>query len=107
VSSRAYLDHPGELHWFTGHGPATVVGPCPHSCVHNATSVVAHGPDFEHYELVDCDVRDGCAGRCRGWVAQTEGSNGRGRLHHVVEFDVESEQRIERDDPARRLRVSE
>jgi hypothetical protein len=104
VSSRAYVDRPGEAHWFAGHGPARLIGPCPHDCRHHATSVVAWGPDLDHYELVVCDVTDGCDGRCRGWVAQTEGSNGIGRLHHLAEFDPASEVRFERDDP-RRVRL--
>jgi hypothetical protein len=64
-----HLDHPGDFHWFHGYGPRKVIGPCPHKgCPHNATSVVAWGPDTARYELVDCDVGDGCAGNCRAWV---------------------------------------
>lgn len=69
--SGAHLDHPGEVHWFHGYGPLPVVGPCPHTnCPHNGTSVIAWGPDYEHYELVTCDVDaedGGCAEQCRGW----------------------------------------
>lgn len=54
----------------------TVVGPCPHGeCPHNALIVVAWGGDMEHYELVVCDVDDGCAGGCRGWWSEV-GSRG-------------------------------
>ena len=68
-----HLDHPGDYHWFHGYGPREVIGPCPHlACPHNAQSVVAWGPDMTRYELMDCDVDDGCAGNCRAWV------NGRG-----------------------------
>lgn len=71
--AQVYLDHPGDLHWFSGYGPREVLGPCPHAaCPHNAQSVVAWGPDATRYELMDCDVDDGCAGNCRAWV------NGRG-----------------------------
>jgi hypothetical protein len=106
MSSPAHVDRPGELHWFTGHGPARILGSCPHEgCPHTATRVVAWGPDLEHYELVVCDVDEGCAGRCRGWIAQEEGSNGRGRLHHLAEFDPASERRTPRDDPTRTVPV--
>lgn len=69
--SEAHLDHPGEWSWFAGCGPHQVVGPCPHiRCSHADMHTVAYGPDFEHYELVTCDVTDGCAGGCRGWTAE-------------------------------------
>ncbi len=64
-----HLDHPGEIHWFTGYGPATVLGVCPHSnCMHWGQSVIAHGPDLRRYELVQCDQMEGCATACRTWV---------------------------------------
>lgn len=64
-----HLDHPGDWHWFKGHGPAEVIGACPHTtCPHNAQSVIAHGPTLDRYELVTCDVDDGCAGTCRAWT---------------------------------------
>lgn len=67
----AHLDHPGEWHWFSGYGPLPVTGPCPHTdCPHNATITIAYGPDFEHYELIICDVDAGCNGRCRGWTRE-------------------------------------
>jgi len=69
--SEAHLDHPGEWRWFHGYGPAEIVGQCPHdSCGHYGTSVIAYGPDFEHYELVTCDDTDGCNGSCRGWTKE-------------------------------------
>lgn len=70
--SERHLDHPGDWHWFKGHGPAPAIGHCPHTtCRHHSQSVIAHGPDLEHYELVVCDVVQGCAGQCRAW---TDGS---------------------------------
>lgn len=63
----AHLDHPGEISWFKGYGPAVILGPCPHECPHNAVSDIAWGPDWEHYCLVTCDVSDGCDGYCRAW----------------------------------------
>jgi len=68
--AQAYLDHPGDVTWFKGYGPADVLGPCPHDCDHRALSSIAWGPDFERYTLNVCDVDDGCAGRCRGWAAE-------------------------------------
>lgn len=69
--AEAHLDHPGDIRWFKGWGPAPVLGPCPHeSCTHWGMSVIAHGPDFEHYELVRCTDEDGCAGECRGWFGE-------------------------------------
>lgn len=70
-----HLDHPGEWHWFSGYGPAEVIGPCPHTtCKHWGQSVIAYGPDLDHYELVTCDDSDGCRGYCRAWV------DGQGRV---------------------------
>lgn len=67
----AHLDHPGDWHWFMGHGPAEIIGDCPHeNCPHHAGSVVAYGPDYRHYELIQCDVDEGCNGNCRGWMAE-------------------------------------
>lgn len=55
--------------WFKGYGPLPVIGPCPHVCEHLAIGVIAWGPDYEHYTLVECDDdRDGCM--CRGWTAE-------------------------------------
>jgi hypothetical protein len=39
-------------------------------------SVVAWGPDFDHYELVRCDDTDGCAGSCRGWQPTDDNDHG-------------------------------
>jgi hypothetical protein len=99
MGHEAHVDNPGEIAWFVGHGPATVVGPCPHAdCPHTATGVVAWGPDLERYELVVCDVDDGCAGTCRGWVAQEqEGRYSAGRLHHLMQFVPGSEVRSTRE----------
>jgi hypothetical protein len=67
----AHLDHPGEISWWRDYGPAPVLGPCPHTeCEHWSLGTIAYGPDFEHYELVTCDVRDGCAGQCRAWTVE-------------------------------------
>lgn len=61
-----HLDHPGEISWFAGKGPLPVVGNCPHEqCQHCDAGTVAWGPDWDHYELVECL---GC--RCRGWWAE-------------------------------------
>lgn len=69
--AEAHLDHPGDFHFFSGYGPARVKGPCPHTgCPHHGVSVIAWGPDYEHYELLVCEVNEGCAGRCRGWKAE-------------------------------------
>lgn len=68
-----HLDHPGEITWWVGHGPAPILGDCEHvDCQHRDTATVAHGPDWEHYELVVCiEKGDGkCAGACRGWHAE-------------------------------------
>jgi hypothetical protein len=80
--AEAHLDHPGEIHWFKGEGPAPVVGPCPHSsCKHLGQGVIAWGPSLERYELVQCgsirpadEADDDCASRCRAWI------DGRGRV---------------------------
>lgn len=64
-----------HVKWFKGHGPKDPIGPCPHDCRHNGTSVIAWGPSLRHYELVQCDD-DGCRGRCRAWEAATQRSNG-------------------------------
>ena len=50
-------------------------GPCPHACPHNMTATVGWGPDLRHYELHICQVKDGCAGNCRGWMAGTGASS--------------------------------
>lgn len=71
-----HLDHPGEIHWFSGYGPADVLGPCPHAaCQHLGQGTVAWGPSYERYELVDCGSLDpaeesnsDCASTCRAWV---------------------------------------
>lgn len=65
-----HLDHPGEISWFKGEGPRTVLGSCPHgSCPHHAQSTIAWGPSMKQYELVVCDVGDaGCRSTCRAWV---------------------------------------
>lgn len=65
--AETFVETPGQVRFFAGHGPAPVLGPCPHDCRHNAQSVIAWGPDERRYELMTCDVDDGCAGRCRGW----------------------------------------
>jgi hypothetical protein len=67
------LDNPGEISWLYGRGPALVLGPCSHGCKH-ARSLIAMGPSYDRYKLVECNgVRPGggeteCAGRCRAWM---------------------------------------
>lgn len=64
--AETHLDHPGEVSWWVGHQPGTVVGPCPHSeCEHLDVRTIAYGPDYAHYELHECT---GC--RCRGWYGE-------------------------------------
>lgn len=64
--AEAHLDHPGDVTWFKGHGPKQATGPCTHSCDHNWTmSVIAWGPDYEHYSLNECTK---CG--CRAWSAE-------------------------------------
>lgn len=69
-----HLDHPGEVSWFPGKGPAQVLGPCPHTgCPHNTLAAIAWGPDFEHYTLDECRVPadlGGCGGTCRSWSSE-------------------------------------
>lgn len=70
-----HLDHPGEVSWFKGEGPAQVLGPCPHSdCRHLGTGVIGWGPSMARYELVACGSIDpadespsDCAMTCRAW----------------------------------------
>lgn len=74
--SEAHLDHPDEVHWFKSHGPAPVIGPCPHvRCQHLGQGVIAWGPSYERYELVACgstkatdESPTDCAMHCRAWV---------------------------------------
>lgn len=74
--AESHLDNPGEIRWFSGEGPAPVLGPCEHNCQHWGQGVIAWGPTLDRYELVECGTRDddGCAARCRAWV------DGRGRV---------------------------
>ena len=66
--TEAHLDHPGEISWWSGYGPAPVVGPCPHTnCPHLDSACVAYGPDWKHYTLERCVMPDGCNGNCRAW----------------------------------------
>lgn len=68
-AGKIHVDAPGVIRWFAGHHPLPIVGLCPHTaCTHHAQGVVAWGPDYQRYELVECDVTDGCAGRCRAWT---------------------------------------
>jgi hypothetical protein len=69
VMAEASLDHAGEVTWYPNERPLPVVGPCPHGdCEHRIGSVIAWGPDYEHYCLVRCD--DECAGTCRTWTVE-------------------------------------
>lgn len=65
--AETHLDHPGEVTWFAGHGPKPPLGAsCDHECDHNfSCAVVAWGPDFDHYSLVECAV---CG--CRSWTVE-------------------------------------
>ena len=75
--AEANLDHPGEIHWFKGETPLPVLGPCPHTdCKHLGQGVIAWGPTYERYELVECGIAggDGCGAQCRAW------SDERGRI---------------------------
>jgi hypothetical protein len=66
-AGKIHVDQPGEIRWFSGHGPRAVVGPCPHiTCRHLAQGVIAWGPDYERYELIECTGE--CARRCRAWT---------------------------------------
>lgn len=88
--AEARLDHPGDVHWFSGYGPAQILGPCPHTeCAHNALSDIAWGPDFEHYTLVTCDVANGCNGYCRAWAAEhPQGEGPKHRLGQLLQTDT-------------------
>jgi hypothetical protein len=78
MSREAHVDNPGEVRWFPGYGPASVLGRCEHNCTHLDQATVAWGPDPARYELVRCvtatDAESLCAGRCRAW------SNSLGRI---------------------------
>ena len=65
------VDH---IQWFAHHGPADPIGPCPHDCKHTSGRVIAWGPSFRHYELIQCD--DVCGGKCRAWESALPKSNG-------------------------------
>ena len=58
-------DMAGEVRWFPGKGPAQIVGKCQHSCDHRTTDVIAWGPDYDHYCLIECSQ---C--HCRSWTAE-------------------------------------
>lgn len=69
--AEVHLDHPGEITWFKSHGPAAVLGDCPHTdCAHDMVGVIAWGPDYDHYVLVRCLVENGCNRQCRAWQAE-------------------------------------
>jgi rRNA maturation protein Nop10 len=65
--AETHLDHPGEVTWFEGYGPKRPLGlPCNHPCDHNfSCSVIAWGPDYEHYCIVECKE---CG--CRSWTVE-------------------------------------
>lgn len=64
----AHLDHPGEITWYAGQRPLPVAGPCDHACLHHIQRIIAWGPSYARYELVQCSVPYGCAGTCRAWA---------------------------------------
>jgi hypothetical protein len=78
------------IRWFAVYPPSErarpLIGPCPHQCPHNLTATVGWGADLAHYELVRCDVRDGCNGNCRGWMAGTGATSY--ELHRRIEFKL-------------------
>ena len=101
MGHEAHVDHPGEITWFVGHGPAPILGDCPHTaCGHKGWSTVAWGPDLNRYELVVCDDKNpgGCDGNCRGWVRQVEGSNASGQLWGLKAFDRTREHHTTREE---------
>jgi rRNA maturation protein Nop10 len=63
--AETHLDHPGEVTWFAGYGPAQPTGACEHACPHDGAGVIGWGPDFEHYSLVRCPD---CG--CRAWTVE-------------------------------------
>ena len=79
--AEVHLDHPGAVTWFGRHGPAEVIGPCPHGeCTHEMGDTIAWGPDYEHYTLTRCVTPGGCEGQCRAWQPEwppAEGPGGR------------------------------
>ena len=110
--AEAHLDHPGEVSWYVGHGPAPVLGPCPHDdCRHLGLSVIAWGPDLERYELDVCGLptdTEGCAGACRSWqpdhplvITEPDGSlRNVGTFMHV---DVAREHHTTREERERQV----
>lgn len=69
--TEAHLDNPGEIHWFKGERSLPILGLCPHAnCKHLGQGVIAWGPTFARYELVECGVKggEGCGSACRAWV---------------------------------------
>lgn len=94
MSSETFVDHPGQMSWFVGHGPAPVLGPCPHGCEHNSIGTIAWGPDEAHYELVVCDGEGWgatCGGECRAWITDEQSSRGTWKAARWLQVDVEHE----------------
>lgn len=93
--AQVHVDHPGQMSWFAGKGPARVLGPCTHVCSHDAMRDIAWGPDNEHYVLVECIARPGCNGKCRSWAAEYDQTWSPGkpkfRLHGFQEYDPATE----------------
>lgn len=52
-----------EVHMFAGETWHDLGEKCDHDCRHLGQTVVAWGPDIQHYELNHCDQ---CA--CRSWL---------------------------------------
>lgn len=71
-----------DVRWFAGYDAKPIVGPCPHTCQHRDSRVIAWGPSLRHYELIQCDDEDGCQQRCRAWERATPTSNGGIRNSH-------------------------
>lgn len=94
------LDVPGGVRFFHGHGPAPVLGPCPHDCEHRHLSVIAWGPDWQRYELIQCDMV--CDGQCRGWKI-VEHWQDRGRIERWMQVDLDQHRPLH--DPVERLIV--
>jgi hypothetical protein len=64
---------PGVVMWFGNEVPATFLEPCPHTCHDNPsmelTTVLAWGPDLDHYEIRRCEW---CY--CRSWYSARTGT---------------------------------
>lgn len=93
-----HLDHPGDVTWLVGRGPAPIIGPCPHDCEHHLMAVIAWGPDYDHYTLLKCDAV--CAGECRGWTQEWPYNSGKPKFRDPqtwLQVDLSQEQPTSRE----------